>query len=135
MQGTEHHRLGSKWGGRPAPRRGAALLVVIFVMLATVGVVVAVLETEMIRMTATRNTIECEQARYLAEAGAAHALAMLEADTTWRAGIPSTEFPAASGNTYSATVVDGPGGNVTLTAVGVTPRATRTLEYTVDVGN
>jgi Tfp pilus assembly protein PilX len=112
--------------------RGAALLVCIFVMVIVTAVVVAVLETQMIQMTALRHTIGHEQAQYLAGAGAHHALAELEAAPGWRTGIPATEFPAGSGATYSATAVDGGSGTVIVTGIGTADGVTRKVEVTVE---
>jgi hypothetical protein len=114
--------------------RGAALLVCIFVMAMCTAVVVAVLETEMLQMTAVRHTRSYEKALYLAGAGAHHALAELEADSTWRTGIPNTEFPAGSGDTYSATAADGGGGMVIVTGVGTAGGVTRKVQLTVETG-
>jgi hypothetical protein len=113
--------------------RGAALLVCIFVMAMCTAVVVAVLETEMLQMTAVRHTLSYESALYLAGAGAHHALAELEADPAWRTGIPPTEFPSGSGNTYSVTVVDG-GSGVIVTGVGIAGGVTRKVQLTVETG-
>jgi hypothetical protein len=113
-------------------RRGAALLVCIFVMAMTTVVVVAVLDSQMIQRTALRQTLNYEKALFLAGAGAHHALVELEIDDSWRTGIPSTEFPAGSGDTYAATVVDGTGGAVIITATGTAGGITRTLEVTIE---
>ena len=114
-------------------RRGAALLVCIFVMAMTAAVVIAVLDTQMIQMTALRHTIDYERALYLAGAGVHAALAELEADSTWRTGIASTEFPAGSGATYSATVADDGSGMVIITGMGVAGGVTRKLQVTVEI--
>ncbi len=117
----------------PSPRRGAALLVSIFVMCMTTLIAVAVLESERTQLTALRHTISYERALYLAGAGVHHALAELEVDTAWRTGVPSTEFPVGSGSTYSATVVDGVGGEVIITGIGVSGGVTRKVQVTVEV--
>jgi hypothetical protein len=85
-------------------------------------------------MTAVRHTLSYERALYLAGAGAHHALAELEADSTWRTGIPSIEFPAGSGSTYSATAVDAGAGVVIVTGIGTTGGVTRKVQLTVETG-
>ncbi|NUQ65898.1 MAG: hypothetical protein HUU20_25835 [Pirellulales bacterium] len=115
-------------------RRGAALLVCIFVMAMTAAVVVAVVDSMTLEMTALRHTTNYERASYLAGAAVYHALAELEADTAWRAGVPNTEFPVGSGNSYLATVVDGAAGTVVVTGNGTAGGVTRKLELTVELG-
>ena len=97
-------------------RRGLAMMVALFLMVVISTIVVSTLDTTMLQYAANRNTLAWDQARYLAEAGAQHALALLEADNTWRTGIASTQFPAGSGNTYR---LGGPAGPaVTLRRTG-----------------
>jgi hypothetical protein len=112
-------------------RRGAALLVCLFVACITALIIISVLDTLTLHMTALRHTTQYEQASYLAHAGIHHAFSFLEADSNWRAGIPSTEFPTGSGNTYSATVVDGQNGTVVVTGIGVCGDVTRKIAATV----
>jgi len=129
-------RVGLVSGGEQraiVPRRGAALLVCIFVVALTATIVVSMLEIETTEMAASRNTVYYEQALYAAGAAAHHALAELAADPSWRAGIATTEFPAGSGNTYSATIVNGVSGQVVITAVGTASGVTRRLQVTVQL--
>ena len=128
---TVHDRQRAR--GRPA-RRGAALLVALFVLTMTTVLVVALFDTATLQLTALRNVGDYERAGYLAGAAAHHACAMLEANPAWRTGIPATEFPAGSGATYSATAVNGSGTTVIVTAVGTSGGVTRTLQITVDTG-
>jgi hypothetical protein len=114
-----------------AVRRGAALLICIFVMAVSTAIVVAVLETQMLQMTALRNTLDYERAYFLAGAGAHHALAELENDDTWRDGIPSTQFPSGGSDTYSATVVDDVSG-IVITATGTAGGVARTVQVTIE---
>ena len=107
------------------------LLVCIFVMAISTAIVVAVLETEMLQMTALRHTLDYERAYFLAGAGAHHALAELESDNDWRTGIPSTQFPGGS-DTYSATVADDVSGAIVITATGAAGGITRTVQVTVE---
>src|SRR5687768_18501232 len=92
---------------KPFARRGVAMMVAIFLMVVVSGIVISTLDTTMLQYAANRNTLAWDKARYMAEAGAQHACAMLEADSTWRTGITSTEFPTGSGCTYSVTAADG----------------------------
>jgi Tfp pilus assembly protein PilX len=114
-------------------RAGAALLVCVFVLALTAALVVSMLEIETTQMTASRNVAYHEQALFLAGAAAHHALAELETNPAWRTGIPSTEFPASSGRTYSATIVDGAPGHVIITGVGVVSAVTRRVQVTVEL--
>lgn len=115
-------------------RRGAALLVCLFIVTVTAALVIGAWDRQTYQMTALRNTVCYEQALYLAGAGVHHALAELEADPAWRTGVPLTQFPTGSGNTYSATVVDSTGNTVVVTGTGTVAGVTRTLSATVDVG-
>jgi Tfp pilus assembly protein PilX len=120
------------WFGKR--RKAAALLTAMFVMVVTSTLIVTMLDTQTLQYAAMRNTIDWDRARYLAEAGVQHALAQLEADIDWRTGVSATEFPAGSGNTYSATVTDGPNGTVIVTATGTAGTITRHLQSTVKQG-
>jgi Tfp pilus assembly protein PilX len=112
---------------RKSRHRGAALLVCIFVMAISTAIVVAMLEDEMLQMTALRHTRDYERALFLAGAGAHHAMAELEADNAWRTGIPSTQFPAGGSDVYSATVVDDASGAIIVTATGTAGGVTRVV--------
>jgi hypothetical protein len=117
-----------------ARRPAAALLVCLFVMSIVTAMVVAVIDTQYLQLTSIRNTTDYERALYLAGAGVHHAFVELEIDITWRTGVPSTQFPAGSGNTYSATVVNGAGGAAVVTGTGTSGSVTRRLQVTV-LGN
>ena len=112
-------------------RRATAILVCIFVVALLAAMLVAILDTETLKLTAMRNTADYEKALYLAGAGVHQALAELENNYSWRTGIPSTELPVSSGNTFSATVTDGSGGDVIITGVGQAGGFTRTLQITI----
>jgi len=107
------------------------MMVAIFVMVVTSGIVIGILDTTMLQYAANRNILAWDKARFLAEAGAQHACAMLESDITWRTGIASTEFPAGSGCTYSVTVVDGASSTIVVTATGTAGGVTRYLTLTL----
>lgn len=115
-------------------RRGAALLMALFVMTLASALVVGTLDSQRMRYAALRNTVDWDRARYLAEAGLNDALSQLEADIDWRTGIATTEFPAGSGMTYSATVNDAAAGTVEVVAVGNAGTFSRRLRVTVKHG-
>lgn len=118
---------------RGAAPRGAALLVCLFVVTLTTLLVVSVLEIETMQMTASRNTVYHEQALALAGAAVHHVFAELELNPAWRVGVQNVEYPVGSGNTYSATVVDGATGQVQITATGTVASVTRRLLVTAEL--
>jgi len=115
-------------------RRGVTLLLCLFVIGVTSVMLLGILETSMLEMTAARNTGDYERAVYLAGAGIHHALAELEQDPNWTGPIPPTEFPAGSGNTYEVTTSPGSGNTIIVTSTGTAGTLTRTLEATVQLG-
>ncbi len=115
-------------------RRAAALLLAIFVMTLTSTLVITMADTQMLRYAALRNTRDWDGARYLAEAGLHDALSALEHNIDWRDGVPPTEFPIGSGQTYTASVADGPNGTVLIRAEGVAGSFRRVLTATVKHG-
>ncbi len=117
----------------PAPRRGVALLLVIFVMSLTTVLVVNMVDTQMLEMTALRHTERYERALYLAGAGAHHALAVMEysEDAYEDFTIGPIEFPAGSGNTYEAAAVES-GSTIVITGTGTAGDTTRRVEVTVE---
>lgn len=118
----------------PATRRGAAMLVALLVMAATTMVVVSVLDTQTMQFMALHNTLDYDRARYLAEAGMNHALSILEQDITFRGTISQADFPTGSGNSYQATVQDGAGGAISITASGTSGSFTRRVAANVKQG-
>ena len=116
--------------GRVARERGIALLVCLFVLSLVSVWVVAMFKSATIYQSALRNTIEYEQALYLANAGVHHAVAELEMDVSWRGTVSAGGYPASG--SYSATAVEGATGDtVEITSTGVAGGATRTLQATV----
>lgn len=115
-------------------RRGAALLASTFVMSAVSMIVIGILQTETVQFAALRNTIDYDRARYLAEAGMNHALSTLETDISWRGSIRRTEFPANSGEYYTAFTVDGPNGTVQVIGIGEAGNFSRTVQVDVKQG-
>lgn len=113
-------------------RRGAALLLCLFVIFIVTLMVVNVLDTTTLQLSAMRNTIEYERALYLANAGVHHAAALLEADSTWRGTISEGAFPAD--DTYSATAVDGPDiYTVVVISSGVAGEVTRNVTAVIEL--
>jgi hypothetical protein len=115
-------------------RRGVTLLLCLFVIGVTSVLLLGILETAMLEMTAARNSADYERALYLAGAGVHHALSELEEDPNWTGPIPPTEFPAGSGNTYAVTTAPGSGNTIIVTSTGTSGTLTRTLEATVQMG-
>lgn len=117
---------------QPFKRRGTALLICLFAMTVASLTVLGVLGSVTSQMAAQRNTANYEKALYLAGAGAHHAIAELEEDSSWSTGIPNT--PSTGTEYYNAAVVHQPDGSVLITATGVAGSVTRKLEATVDFG-
>lgn len=114
------------------PRRGMALLLCMFVVSIVTVWLVDMLDSATVNQSALRNTIEYEQALYLANAGVHHAVAELEQDTTWRSTATAGSYPASG--SYSATAVDGAvSGTVDITSYGVSGQVARKLRATVQV--
>ena len=87
-------------------------------------------ESATVYQSALRNTIEYEQALYLANAGVHHAVAELENDLAWRGTVTAGSYPASG--SYSATAVNGAtAGTVDITSTGVAGGTTRRLSATV----
>lgn len=115
---------------RPSRRAGIALLVCLFVLSLMTVWTVDMLESASVYQSALRNSIEYEQALYLANAGVHHALAELEADLAWRGTATAGSYPASG--SYSATAVNGAAaGTVDITSTGVAGGTTRRLQATV----
>jgi hypothetical protein len=115
-------------------RRGTALLAALFVMSISSAVVLAVLSSQTSQYAALSNTVAYDEARYLAEAGTAHALALLESDFSYRGTVPRTEFPRNSNRYYSALVEDGSNGTVIVTGTGESSNFVRTVSLVVKQG-
>jgi Tfp pilus assembly protein PilX len=113
-------------------RRGAALLFCLFVIFIVTLMVVNVLDTTTLQLSAVRNTIEYERALYLANAGVHHAVALLEEDATWRGTITEGSYPAD--DTYSATAVDGTNAyTVVVTSSGAAGEVTRNVTAVIEL--
>jgi Tfp pilus assembly protein PilX len=113
-------------------------MVSMFVMAVTSMLVITILDTQTLQYASLRNTMDYDRARYLAEAGVAHALAELDLDfdsaDLRKNGIGPEPFPIGSTNTYTATVVDQADGKVTITGEGTASQFTRRVQTTVKMG-
>lgn len=120
-------------------RRGMSLLVCLFVMAFTSILLVGILGSETVRLSAVRNTEESDRAKFLAGAAVHHVMAEIEKDNKWATTpgqIANTEFPSGSGDFYNATVTPVTGQNLTyvITGSGITPEVTRVLKVTIKLG-
>jgi Tfp pilus assembly protein PilX len=114
-----------------APRRGAALVLCLFIIFVVTILVVNILDTETLELAALRNSIDYERALYLANAGVHHAAAELENLSTWRGTVSQGSYPAH--DTYTATAVDGANNTVVVTAKGVSGSIIRTVTATIEL--
>ena len=116
-----------------SPRRlGVALLMCLFVLSLVSVWVVSMFQSATVYQSALRNTIEYEQALYLANAGVHHAVAELENNVNWRGTVTTGGYPATG--SYSATAVNGAvAGTVDITSSGVSGSATRRLQAAVSI--
>ncbi|MCA9240005.1 MAG: hypothetical protein KDA37_07390 [Planctomycetales bacterium] len=119
----------SKRNKRAGRRRGAALLVVLFVVFMVSSLALNVVDTETQQSAVAHHVSDYERALYLANAGVHHACAMLVQDATWRGTVTDGAYPADGA--YSATAVDGTGSQIDVTSIGVAGEATRTLQVTL----
>jgi Tfp pilus assembly protein PilX len=118
-------------GRRRASRRGAALVFCMFILTIVVLMVVNVVDTTTLELSALRNSMDYERALYLANAGIHHAAAQIEADTAWRGTITDGAYPAD--DTYFAEAVDGPASTVIVTSSGVAGDVTRNIQATIEL--
>ncbi len=100
-------------------------------MALTTTIVVGLYQSLSAQLGAIHNTSDYERALYLAGAGVHEALSELEDDSSWLGTISSTELPAGSGYTYSATSADGGSGTVIVTGTGTSGPFTRNLQVTL----
>jgi Tfp pilus assembly protein PilX len=111
---------------RGQQRGGAALLLCLTVIFLTTLLTVHVLDTTVVELSATRNSIEYDRALFLANAAVHAAASQLEADATWRGVVSEGTFPAD--DSYTATAVDGAlPQTVTVTAQGAAGEVVRTV--------
>lgn len=112
-------------------RRGAALLVALFVIFAVTTATVTVLNSITVEISALRNALEYERALYLANAGVHAAAAELEADAGWRGTVVEGTFP--NDDAYTATAVDGSSGTIVVTSRGSAGSTVRTVTAVIDI--
>jgi Tfp pilus assembly protein PilX len=105
-------------------------MITMFMIFLVTLLVVNVLDTETVELSAVRNSIDHEKALYLANAAMHHALAEIEATPSWLGTVSSGSYPA--NDTYTATAVAGSGNTVTITARGAAGGAIRTIVATVE---
>lgn len=106
-------------------RRGAALMLCMFIIFLVTSLVVSVLDTETLELSALRNSIDYERALFLANAGVHHAAAELESLPSWRGTVSEGAFPAH--DSYTATAVTGDNNTVVVTARGASGAIVRTV--------
>ncbi|TWT97869.1 hypothetical protein Pla108_20230 [Botrimarina colliarenosi] len=106
----------------------------LFLVFMVSTLVLNVVQTETLQLAATRNSIEYEQALYLANAGVHHACSQLAADATWRGvvtdGVLPPSSPAAG---YSTSAADDALGNVVVTSTGFAGNGKRTVSATIEL--
>lgn len=102
-----------------------------FILTIVVLMVVNVVDTTTLELSALRNSMDYERALYLANAGIHHAAAEIEADNAWRGTITDGAYPAD--NSYFAEAVDGPGSTVIVTSSGVAGDVIRNVQATIEL--
>lgn len=108
------------------------MLLCLFVIFMVTVWLTDLLATQTVHMAAVRNTVEYEQALYLANAGVHHAAAVLEATPSWRGTVTDGGYPASG--SYQAVVVDGStSGTADITAEGISGSVTRRILATAQV--
>jgi hypothetical protein len=102
-----------------------------FIIFIVTLLVVNILSTETLELSALRNSIEYDRALALANAGVHHAAAELENSAVWRGTVTDGAYPAS--DTYSATAVSGANHTVIITSRGVSGSITRTITATIEL--
>jgi len=133
ISGAHHvqEQLTSRRKRKYPPRGGAALLLSLFIISFVTLMVVNVLDTTTLELSALRNTLEYERALYLANAGVHEVAAQLEVNSTWLGTITDGAYPAD--DTYQATAVSGANHTVIVTSKGVAGEVTRTIQATIEL--
>jgi hypothetical protein len=130
--GNASHNASLRIWQRRSPRAGVALLLCLFVLAIVSVWVVNILDSVTVYQAALRNTVEYEQALYLANAGVHHAVAEMELDISWRGVATAGGYPTTG--SYQATAVNGVApGTVEITSAGVSGEAVRRLQAIVQV--
>ncbi len=112
-------------------RHGAALVFCMFILTMITLMVVNVLDTTTLELSALRNSMDYERALYLANAGVHHIAATLESDNAWRGTLTDGAYPAD--NTYFAEAVDGPDSTIIVTSTGVAGDVSRNLQAVLEL--
>ncbi|HUG68975.1 MAG TPA: hypothetical protein VMM76_14595 [Pirellulaceae bacterium] len=112
-------------------------MMALFVMMVCSMIVITILDTQTLQLSALRNTIDYDRARYLAESGIQHSLAFIEQDYDLndidKYDIPWTNAPDST-NQYMSDLSEGPGGTIVISAQGRSGNFTRRLEITIKMG-
>ena len=116
---------------RRTTRRGAALLFSMFIIAFMTLMVVNVLDSTTLELSALRNSMDYERALFLAHAGVHEAAAQLEADSTWIGTITGGAYPAD--DTYEAVAVSGTNRTVIVISTGVAGDVTRKIQATIEL--
>jgi Tfp pilus assembly protein PilX len=116
----------------PKQRSGFALLFSMFILSLITVMVLSILDTTTLELSAVRNSMDYERALHLANAGVHHAAAMLEADDTWL-GIVESVVAYGTDDTYRATAVAGTFQTVVVTSSGVSGSVIRTIQATIEL--
>lgn len=96
------------------------------------SLVLNVIDTETLQLSAARNIEDYERALYLANAAVHHACVELERDEAYRGILSEGIFPA--NDTYTVSTTDGDvAGTVRVRASGASGNVVRTLEATIDI--
>jgi len=102
-----------------------------FIMAFMTLMVVNVLDTTTLDMSALRNSMDYERALLLANAGIHEAAATLEADITWTGTIADGAYPAD--DTYEAVATSLGTNTVTVVSKGVAGDITRTVQAVIEL--
>ncbi len=124
------HNSNHRFGKCGTPRRGAALMFCMFILVFSALIVTSILDATTLELAALRNTLDYERALYLANAGVHEVAAILETDINWRGVITDGAYPAD--NTYTATAVDGINNTILVSSTGVAGDVTRNLQATIE---
>jgi len=116
---------------RRKSRSGAALLFSLFIIAFMTLMVINVLDTTTLELSAIRNSMDYERALHLANAGVHEVAAQVEADSDWIGTITDGPYPA--NDTYEAVAVSGLNYTVIVTSKGVAGVVTRTVVATIEL--
>ncbi len=131
VKNLANHRAKQAMRSSRTSRHGAALLFCIFIIAFMTLMVINVLDTTTLEMSALRNSMDYERALFLANAGVHEVAAQLEADSTWTGTLTDGAYPA--NDTYEAVAVSGANYTVTVTSKGVAGEVTRTVQAIIEL--